>query len=35
MKWEKVPPINLFRKNTAAFVHELSPDAMPKSSAIA
>ena len=28
MKWEKVPPINLFKKNTAAFVHELSPDAI-------
>jgi phenylpyruvate tautomerase PptA (4-oxalocrotonate tautomerase family) len=27
MKWEKVPPIKLFRKNTASFVHELSPDA--------
>ena len=23
MKWEKVPPINLFKKNTAAFVHDL------------
>ena len=28
MKWEKVPPINLFKKNTAAFVHELSPGAI-------
>jgi phenylpyruvate tautomerase PptA (4-oxalocrotonate tautomerase family) len=28
MKWEKVPPINLFMKNTTAFVHELSPDAI-------
>jgi phenylpyruvate tautomerase PptA (4-oxalocrotonate tautomerase family) len=28
MKWEKVPPIALFRENTAAFVHELSADAM-------
>jgi len=28
MKWEKAPPINLFKKNTAAFVHELSPDAI-------
>ena len=28
MKWEKVPPINLFKKNAAAFVHELSPDAI-------
>jgi phenylpyruvate tautomerase PptA (4-oxalocrotonate tautomerase family) len=23
MRWEKVPPIALFQKNTAAFVHEL------------
>lgn len=23
MTWEKVPPINLFTKNTAAFVHDL------------
>ncbi len=23
MRWEKVPPISLFSKNTAAFVHEL------------
>ncbi len=28
MRWEKVPPINLFRKNTAAFVHELPADAI-------
>jgi phenylpyruvate tautomerase PptA (4-oxalocrotonate tautomerase family) len=28
MKWEKVPPIALFRENTAAFVHDLSADAM-------
>jgi phenylpyruvate tautomerase PptA (4-oxalocrotonate tautomerase family) len=28
MRWEKVPPIALFRENTAAFVHELSADAM-------
>jgi phenylpyruvate tautomerase PptA (4-oxalocrotonate tautomerase family) len=28
MKWEKVPPIALFRENTAAFVHELSADAL-------
>ena len=26
MKWGKVPPINLFRKNTAAFVHGLPPE---------
>ncbi|HEY5266126.1 MAG TPA: hypothetical protein VIJ40_04870 [Acidimicrobiales bacterium] len=25
MRWEKVPPISLFKNNTAAFVHEL-PD---------
>jgi phenylpyruvate tautomerase PptA (4-oxalocrotonate tautomerase family) len=23
MRWEKVPPISLFKNNTAAFVHEL------------
>lgn len=28
MKWEKVPPLPLFRKNTAAFVHELPPAAI-------
>jgi phenylpyruvate tautomerase PptA (4-oxalocrotonate tautomerase family) len=28
MRWEKVPPINLFRKNTAAFIHELPADAI-------
>jgi len=28
MKWEKVPPIALFRENTAAFIHDLSADAM-------
>jgi phenylpyruvate tautomerase PptA (4-oxalocrotonate tautomerase family) len=28
MRWEKVPPIPLFRKNTAAFVHELAADAI-------
>jgi phenylpyruvate tautomerase PptA (4-oxalocrotonate tautomerase family) len=28
MKWEKVPPINLFKNNTAAFIHELPPDAI-------
>jgi phenylpyruvate tautomerase PptA (4-oxalocrotonate tautomerase family) len=26
MRWEKVPPISLFTKNTAAFIHELPPD---------
>jgi phenylpyruvate tautomerase PptA (4-oxalocrotonate tautomerase family) len=28
MRWEKVPPIDLFRKNTAAFIHELPPEAI-------
>jgi phenylpyruvate tautomerase PptA (4-oxalocrotonate tautomerase family) len=28
MKWEKIPPINLFKNNTAAFVHELSAEAI-------
>ena len=28
MKWEKVPPIDFFSANTAAFVHELPPDAL-------
>lgn len=28
MRWEKVPPIPLFQKNTAAFVHELPADAL-------
>ena len=28
MKWEKVPPINLFKKNTAAFVHDLPAEAI-------
>jgi phenylpyruvate tautomerase PptA (4-oxalocrotonate tautomerase family) len=28
MRWEKVPPIALFAENTAAFVHELPPDAI-------
>jgi len=28
MKWEKVPPINLFKNNTAAFIHELPADAI-------
>src|SRR5258707_10803102 len=28
MKWEKVPPISLFKNNTAAFVHELPADAI-------
>jgi phenylpyruvate tautomerase PptA (4-oxalocrotonate tautomerase family) len=28
MKWEKVPPISLFTKNTAAFIHELPADSL-------
>ncbi len=28
MKWEKVPPLPLFQKNTAAFVHDLPPGAI-------
>ncbi len=28
MRWEKVPPIALFRDNTAAFVHDLPADAL-------
>lgn len=28
MQWEKVPLINLFRNNTAAFVHELPAEAI-------
>jgi phenylpyruvate tautomerase PptA (4-oxalocrotonate tautomerase family) len=28
MRWEQVPPISLFRKNTAAFVHEMPADAI-------
>jgi phenylpyruvate tautomerase PptA (4-oxalocrotonate tautomerase family) len=28
MRWEQVPPIALFSRNTAAFVHELPADAM-------
>jgi phenylpyruvate tautomerase PptA (4-oxalocrotonate tautomerase family) len=24
MRWEKVPPISLFRNNTAAFIHDLA-----------
>jgi phenylpyruvate tautomerase PptA (4-oxalocrotonate tautomerase family) len=25
MRWEKVPPLSLFRNNTAGFVHDLPP----------
>jgi phenylpyruvate tautomerase PptA (4-oxalocrotonate tautomerase family) len=28
MRWEKVPPISLFSKNTAAFIHELQADSI-------
>lgn len=32
MRWEKVPEISLFLDNTAAFVHELAPDALATAS---
>jgi phenylpyruvate tautomerase PptA (4-oxalocrotonate tautomerase family) len=28
MRWEQVPPISLFRNNTAAFIHELPSDSL-------
>src|SRR6202167_5724624 len=28
MRWEKVPPISLFKNNTAAFIHELPSEAI-------
>ena len=28
MRWEQVPPLALFSKNTAAFIHELPADAL-------
>src|SRR5258708_2528656 len=28
MRWEKVPEIALFQNNTAAFIHDLPPDAI-------
>ena len=28
MEWENVPPINLFKKNTAAFIHDLPGEAI-------
>jgi phenylpyruvate tautomerase PptA (4-oxalocrotonate tautomerase family) len=28
MRWEKVPPISLFRNNTAAFIHEMPSDSI-------
>jgi len=35
MKWEKVPPINLFKRNTAAFVHDLPAEAISNATVIA
>jgi phenylpyruvate tautomerase PptA (4-oxalocrotonate tautomerase family) len=28
MRWEGVPPISLFKDNTAAFIHDLDPEAL-------
>ena len=28
MRWEQVPPISLFSKNTAAFIHDLPSDSV-------
>ena len=28
MRWEQVPPISLFSKNTAAFIHDLPPESL-------
>ena len=28
MRWEKVPPISLFKNNTAAFIHEMAADSL-------
>jgi len=28
MRWEQVPPISLFRNNTAAFIHDLPADSL-------
>jgi phenylpyruvate tautomerase PptA (4-oxalocrotonate tautomerase family) len=28
MRWEEVPPISLFQKNTAAFIHDLPADSI-------
>jgi phenylpyruvate tautomerase PptA (4-oxalocrotonate tautomerase family) len=28
MKWENVPPIDLFKKNTAAFIHDLPAESI-------
>ena len=32
MRWEQVPPIALFSKNTAAFIHELPGDSLSNAS---
>jgi phenylpyruvate tautomerase PptA (4-oxalocrotonate tautomerase family) len=32
MKWEAVPPIALFKDNTAAFIHDLDRDALANAS---
>ncbi len=31
MRWEKVPPLNLFKNNTAAFIHDLDGNAIANS----
>src|SRR5258708_226188 len=28
MRWEQVPPVSLFQKNTAAFIHDLPADSL-------
>ena len=28
MKWEQVPDLDLFKKNTASFIHDLDPDSI-------
>jgi phenylpyruvate tautomerase PptA (4-oxalocrotonate tautomerase family) len=33
MRWEGVPRISLFKDNTAAFIHELEPDALGNANA--
>ena len=30
MKWEQVPDLDLFKKNTASFIHDLDPDSISK-----
>ena len=32
MRWEAVPQISLFKDNTAAFIHDLAPDALANAS---